>query len=383
MLPRAEAVVVTTPQLLAQEVASRAAEMARTHRACSSLGVIENMTSEVFGSGGGERLATELGVKLLGSRAARRADPRGGRRGDAARALRPRLASRRGRSSRSPTAIDRSRGAASPARCRSSPERTAARARRRSGSRHADAAVLADHFLDAEARGPRRATGSCGVEWLEAWPDLDPRRAPLRVVAEPGYERWDGNGALGYLVLNAVVEAQLADPPASARLVVAGRTFPTGMLGYWTRRLAEGGLVAALTATSPRRLGHPDGGPKLAGTNPLSIAIPSSDGRPVVADVSMGNLTYGDVLAGRATEDDLAPFGGEHAHKAFALAVGLQLLVDALTPGRRLRRACSSSRGREQTRFRRSASSPTGVAPSGRSLSAGSASSPTAVAVKP
>jgi hypothetical protein len=45
----------------------------------------------------------------------------------------------------------------------------------------------------------------------------------------------------------------------------------------------------------------------------------------------MGNLTYGDVLAGRAEEDDLAPFGGAHAHKAFALAVGLQLLVDALT----------------------------------------------------
>ena len=90
--------------------------------------------------------------------------------------------------------------------------------------------------------------------------------------------------------------------------------------------------MAALTATSPRRLGHPEGGPKLTGTNPLSIAIPSWDGRPVVADASMGNLTYGDVLDGRATEDDLAPFGGEQAHKAFALAVGLQLLVDALTP---------------------------------------------------
>ena len=90
--------------------------------------------------------------------------------------------------------------------------------------------------------------------------------------------------------------------------------------------------MAALTATSPRRLAHPDGGPKLAGTNPLAIAIPSSDGRPVVADVSMGNLTYGDVLAGRASEDELTPFGGPHAHKAFALAAGLQLLVDALTP---------------------------------------------------
>jgi LDH2 family malate/lactate/ureidoglycolate dehydrogenase len=170
------------------------------------------------------------------------------------------------------------------------------------------------------------------IEWLETWDDLRPEARWERVVAEPGYERWDGGGALGYLVLNAILEAQLADPPAHARFVVAGRTFPTGMLGHWTRRLADGGLAAVLTATSPRRLGHPDGGTKLTGTNPLAIAIPSTDGRPVVADVSMGNLTYGDVLAGKASEDDLAPFGGEHAHKAFALAVGLQLLVDALTP---------------------------------------------------
>jgi malate/lactate dehydrogenase-like protein len=103
------------------------------------------------------------------------------------------------------------------------------------------------------------------------------------------------------------------------------------MLGYWVRKLAEGGLVAALTATSPVRLGHPDGGPKLAGTNPLAIAIPSSDGSPIVADVSMGAVTYGDVLTGAAAPEELVPFGGERAHKAFALALGLQLLVDSLT----------------------------------------------------
>jgi ATP-binding protein involved in chromosome partitioning len=66
LLPRAEAVVVTTPQLLAQEVASRAAQMAR-ETGMQLLGVIENMTSEVFGRGGGERLAAQLGVTLLGS----------------------------------------------------------------------------------------------------------------------------------------------------------------------------------------------------------------------------------------------------------------------------------------------------------------------------
>jgi Malate/L-lactate dehydrogenase len=102
------------------------------------------------------------------------------------------------------------------------------------------------------------------------------------------------------------------------------------MLGYWVRRLASGGLLAVLTATSPPRLAHPDGGPKLAGTNPLAIGIPSSDGKPLVTDVSWGRVTYGDVLAGTASPDELVPFGGEHAHKAFALAIALQLLVDSL-----------------------------------------------------
>jgi LDH2 family malate/lactate/ureidoglycolate dehydrogenase len=194
----------------------------------------------------------------------------------------------------------------------------------------ADARTLADHFLDAERRG-KRGHGLSRVEWLATRPvDLDPGARPRRVLREPGYERWDGNGALGYLTLAAIVEAQLAEPPEHARIVVGQRCFPTGMLGYWARKLADGGLVAALTATSPPRLGHPEGGPKLAGTNPLAIAIPSSEGEPLVSDVSMGRVTYGDVLAGEAAEEELVPFGGEQAHKAFALALGLQLLVDSL-----------------------------------------------------
>jgi (2R)-3-sulfolactate dehydrogenase (NADP+) len=192
-----------------------------------------------------------------------------------------------------------------------------------------DARTLADHFIDAETRG-KAGHGFSRVDWLETLDWIDPSAKPRRELHEPGYQRWDGNGALGYLTLAAIVDATLADPPAYARVVVGRRTFPTGMLGYWVRKLAEGGLVAAMTATSPRRLGHPDGGPKLTGTNPLAIAIPSTDGKPLVTDVSMGKVTYGAVLAGVADDADLVPFGGQSAHKAFALAVGLQLLVDAL-----------------------------------------------------
>ena len=189
-------------------------------------------------------------------------------------------------------------------------------------------ATLLAHFEDADRRG-KEGHGLSRVAWLETL-ELDLGAHPSRVTADEGFERWDGGGALGYLVLEEIVRETLSKPPAHARVIVASRCFPTGVLGYWVRRLAEGGLVAALTATSPRRLPHPEGGAPLTGTNPLAVAIPSSDGRPIVADVSMGAVTYGDVISGRASPDELVPFGGKQAHKAFALAVGLELLVGAL-----------------------------------------------------
>ena len=192
-----------------------------------------------------------------------------------------------------------------------------------------DAAVLADHFLDAERRG-KRGHGLARVDWLAGLDGLDPGARPARVASEPGFERWEGNGAVGYLTLAAICDAVLAEPPARALVVVAANCFPTGMLGYWVRRLAEGGLAAALTATSPPRLAHPDGDTPVVGTTPLAIGVPSSDGKPLVADVSMGKVTQGDVIAGLAAAGDLVPFGGDQAYKAFALAAGLQLLVAAL-----------------------------------------------------
>jgi LDH2 family malate/lactate/ureidoglycolate dehydrogenase len=193
----------------------------------------------------------------------------------------------------------------------------------------ADAQELWEHFDSAERRG-KSGHGHARIPWLEELEGYDPEAEPRLVAEEEGFQRWHGGGAIGYLVLGRAVRAQLERPPAHARLVVCERTFPTGMLGHHVRRLAAGGLVSVLTATSPLRLGHPAGGPKLASTSPLAIGIPSSGGDPIVVDVSMGAVTWGDVVAGLAQEEQLVPFGGEQAHKAFALALGLQLLVDTL-----------------------------------------------------
>jgi len=196
------------------------------------------------------------------------------------------------------------------------------------GLGHEAAAVLFDHFDDAERRG-KEGHGYARIPWLEEQP-LDRGARPLKVSSSGGVDRWHGGGALGYLTLAAVCDDLVARDPGPARLVVASSCFPTGALGYWVRRLAQAGYAAVLTATSPRRLPPPGGGAALTGTNPLAIAVPSSVGEPLVADVSMGAVTHGDVLAGRAAPEELVPFGGPHAHKAFALAVGLELFVSAL-----------------------------------------------------
>ena len=187
-----------------------------------------------------------------------------------------------------------------------------------------DAATLWLHFDDAEQRG-KLGHGHSRIPWLETLDGYDPEARAELVVDEPGFQRWHARGAIGYLVLADAVSAQIAQPPRHARVVVCERTFPTGMLGHHVRRLADAGLVGVLTATSPARLGPP-GGPKVAGTNPLAFGVPGG----VVVDVSMGAVTWGDVIAGHAGEDELVPFGGEQWHKALALALGLQLLVDSL-----------------------------------------------------
>jgi len=74
MLPQAEMIIVTTPTLAAQKVAARAASMGRKNY-LRIAGVIENMSAfvtpdgesyPIFGSGGGQNLADDLKVPLLG-----------------------------------------------------------------------------------------------------------------------------------------------------------------------------------------------------------------------------------------------------------------------------------------------------------------------------
>jgi LDH2 family malate/lactate/ureidoglycolate dehydrogenase len=218
----------------------------------------------------------------------------------------------------------------------------------------AAAALITDHFLDAELRGAP-THGAERMRWLSGFTDLAPTARPRELERSEGLARWDGAGAVGYVALAEALDAELDAAPDGARLVVVSHCFPTGRLGWFAERAARRGLVCLLTATSTARIVHPDGGPPLLGTNPLCLALPGAD-RPTVVDVSMGAVTYGAVLHAAATgarmpegalrnadgsaEDDphaviadragIVPMGAGLAHKGFALATIVELLCGSL-----------------------------------------------------
>ena len=199
---------------------------------------------------------------------------------------------------------------------------------RRSGSPRPTRQRSVEHFLDAE-RAASSATGSARIEWLETLGDLKPTRgrsgyavARLRALGR--------HGALGYLTLAAVCDAQLARPAGTG----AGRgwieLFPDGGARLvLVRRLAQGGARRGID-------GDVAGGCPIRRAASRSRAPIRSRSRSRARTASRSSRTS----RGRshlrrrparcARAEELVPFGGEQAHKAFALALGLDLLVASL-----------------------------------------------------
>ncbi len=116
----------------------------------------------------------------------------------------------------------------------------------------------------------------------------------------------------------------------SSRLTAFRRACSATGCGAWPR-------VGWPRGSPPRhRLGwpHPDGGEPLAGTNPIAIGVPSSDGHAA----GLGRLHGRRSRTARFSSEPRrrrrsSRSAATSRHKAFALAVGLQALVDALGVG--------------------------------------------------
>ncbi|SEF23495.1 Malate/lactate/ureidoglycolate dehydrogenase, LDH2 family [Amycolatopsis pretoriensis] len=224
------------------------------------------------------------------------------------------------------------------------------------------AAATAADLVDAERRGQRSHGLLRLPEYLAAISagELDPRATPIARRTGPSAVVIDGRRAPGVLVRAKVV----AEFAAGAGTVAVRSSGHLGRLGPLGREVAERGLVLLGFVNYA---GH---GTKVApagasvgrwATNPLLLACPGGNGRPLVVDMSTSSVAEGRIRAaltagkslppglltdpaGRPVTDAallytdppraaITPLGGPAPHKGHALAAFVEAMAGAVGGG--------------------------------------------------
>jgi LDH2 family malate/lactate/ureidoglycolate dehydrogenase len=210
-----------------------------------------------------------------------------------------------------------------------------------------EARIIADHVIDAALCGYEYSGLAKILNMVESESWKRPRR-PMTVLRETDVSlAYDGGNNVGMLSLYYAAEATIKKAAAHGiALVSVNDAWMSGRSAYYVEMIAKAGLIAIHTAASSR-LAAPFGGAKaMLGTNPLAIAVPSSNG-PIVLDMGTSAYMMTEVLlrerlgeqlpegvaigpdgeptrdAALARKGALLPFGG---YKGFGLALMIQAL---------------------------------------------------------
>ena len=171
-----------------------------------------------------------------------------------------------------------------------------------------DARIVADSLVDADLAGMK----SHGVTRLNDYllrieQSLMTPTTKIDVVREtPSTALLDANDGWGQVASEKAVElvVEKARQVGSAWVGVRNSNH-NGTAGYWTMNIAREGMVGLCAMnTSPVMAAHGSKRPTL-GTNPLSIAVPSSSGGPVVLDMATSNQARGKIILAAKNNDPI------------------------------------------------------------------------------
>jgi L-2-hydroxycarboxylate dehydrogenase (NAD+) len=222
-----------------------------------------------------------------------------------------------------------------------------------------EAALVAEHVVDAEAR-ENRSQGLIRIPPYVSWARSGKIKsgAPLTIERDSGSVLVvDGHHGWGHVTALRAMErcVERARQTGACFAVVRGANH-LGRLGYFVERAAAQGFIGIISGS-----GNPSGSwvapwggiEPLFGTNPIAIGFPRHDGPPVIVDVSTTQGARGNVLLaqktgqslpegwafdaeGHPTRDPakalpprgtLAPLGG---HKGYTLAIAVEILCGVL-----------------------------------------------------
>ena len=171
------------------------------------------------------------------------------------------------------------------------------------GVEAAEAGIVKDVLMYAEKRGSSQ--GLIKIKERTVLPD--PGCRPVDITRKtPAMITIDGGGHTGMYVLHQAVEAaRSAIATCGIALVSTSNTrSSTGSIGFYARQLADDGYIAIVLAGSPKVMAIEGGIDPLLGTNPIAIAIPTTD-TSLVFDSATAAITWFSVIHARDNHQQL------------------------------------------------------------------------------
>jgi (2R)-3-sulfolactate dehydrogenase (NADP+) len=146
---------------------------------------------------------------------------------------------------------------------------------------------LADAVVSAELAGNRAVGFAHLPDYLDGFVKGRIARDAQPDISSPAPSvlRSDARGGIAQLGFDRGFDEFVARTDTHGVAVfVQSNSFTVGELGYYTRRLAEAGLVALATCNASALMTTVESRQAVYGTNPLSFAAPLENARPFVLD---------------------------------------------------------------------------------------------------
>jgi (2R)-3-sulfolactate dehydrogenase (NADP+) len=163
------------------------------------------------------------------------------------------------------------------------------------GASDAIADSLAQAVVSAELAGSRAVGFAHLPDYLDGFAKgrIARNAEPDIHSPAPSAFRVDARGGIAQLGFDRCFEELVRRTRAYGVSVFAqGNSFTVGELGYYTRRLAEAGLVSLATCNATALMTTPESRKAVYGTNPLSFAAPRENTQPFVVDQALSATAF-------------------------------------------------------------------------------------------
>lgn len=219
---------------------------------------------------------------------------------------------------------------------------------RRLGLDEGDAAITADHLVDAAARGMTFGGLPRILAIAERLAEYGDKRRPMSVVHDtPLSARIDGGDHVGYVVAHRATTMAIDKARRYGMAIVgACNTYYTGLFAHYVEMATRADLVGIAAGNGPAMVAPHGAREARMATNPIAFGFPSL-GDPIIWDIGTAAIMQGEVMlhrrlgqplpegvaidrAGRPTTDPASALAGAirtwGGHRGSGLAIVVQLL---------------------------------------------------------